>query len=534
MVSAEDRDSNLAFQNNAVLDFQIQEIMSRPEFEDARFGMEFSLLATDELIYSLNREELYNPASTMKIFTAGLVYSTLGPDFRFHTPIYRTGPIVDGVLKGDLVLQASGDLLLGGRVNPDGTINLPETDHTYGMSKTAVPVSDNPLDSLYEFAERIAASGITNIEGTIIVDDSLFVEGRDSLGGSGEYIISPIMINDNLVDVWVIPGENVDEPAILKIMPDTPYLTILNKVMTTAPGENQGEQGRGIVTPFGQKPRFENDIINPDGTHTAILSGTVVLGDKPVLCTYIIPEPARFAEIALKMVLEEKGISSNVDLLQYPDLNALSVNYTDENKVAEIVSPSLRDELLPMMKVSSNLHTAAWPYLVGAITGHEPENARKKGLKMQAEMYREAGVDLNVPLEDFQELSEIAGTRYSPKSYTNYLKYLHDQSYFDEYLTILPILGVDGISNDIDANLAAAGHVFAKTGTAMSMTRTSDGQAQGFLVKALAGFMELPNGQIVSFSVFIDYSTMNPNPASAQKAIGDIVNAVYEHMTHYV
>jgi D-alanyl-D-alanine carboxypeptidase/D-alanyl-D-alanine-endopeptidase (penicillin-binding protein 4) len=339
------------------------------------------------------------------------------------------------------------------------------------------------------------------------------------------------MINDNLVDVWVIPGENPGDPAILEIMPETPYLTILNEVTTIAPDENANRgDGSGMVTRFGQKPRFENDIINPDGTHTITLSGTVVLGDKPVLCTYIIPEPAHFAEIALKMVLEERGISSNVDLLKSPDFNALSMDYIDENKVAEIISPSIRDELLPMMKLSSNLHTAAWPYLVGAIVGHDSENAREMGFLMQAEMYRKAGVDLNAPLEDLKELSELVGIRYSPKSYSNYLKYLLDMPYFDEYLTILPVLGVDGTLRDIDPNLAAAGHVFAKTGTAMSMIRTGDGPPQGFVVKALAGFVELPDGQLVSFSVFTDYPTTNPDSAPAQKAVGDIVNAVYEHM----
>jgi D-alanyl-D-alanine carboxypeptidase/D-alanyl-D-alanine-endopeptidase (penicillin-binding protein 4) len=524
-------DSLVELNNKVALDQQIKEIISRPEFEGGDWGMEFSLPDTDETIYSLNREEFYNPASAIKIFTAGMAYAALGSDYRFHTPIYRTGPVVDGVLEGDLILQASGDLLLGGRVNPDGTLNLPETDHSYGTSADTVPVSDNPLGSFYEFAEQIAANGITKIEGNIIVDNSLYREGKDSLGGTGEYSISPMMINDNLVDVWVMPGEKEGDPATIKIMPDTPYVTIINEVTTVAPGEDStpgSTPGMITVGQFSQKPKFENDITNPDGTHTVTLFGSVKLGDVPTLCTYNIPEPARFAEIALKMVLEEMGISSNIDLLRSYDFDALSSYYKDENKVAEIVSPSLRDELLPMMKLSSNLHTAAWPYLVGAISGKDPENARIKGFEIQAEMYKQAGVDVDVPLENLQEVSEI---RYSPKSYTSYLKYLYDLPYFDEYITILPILGVDGTLSDIDPNLTAAGHVFAKTGTGMTMAKVGDAPPQAFLVKALAGFIEFPDGQIVTFSIFADYATSTPNPAPAQEAIGDIVNAVYEYVS---
>jgi hypothetical protein len=61
--------------------------------------------------------------------------------------------------------------------------------------------------------------GIRRIEGSILVDASLFREARDT-GGGVEITVSPMMINDNLVDVTVTPGRREGEPAKLHISPE--------------------------------------------------------------------------------------------------------------------------------------------------------------------------------------------------------------------------------------------------------------------------------------------------------------------------
>ncbi len=59
--------------------------------------------------------EMYNaaaampPASVTKALTAAYGLEHLGQDFRFRTRLIAMGPIVDGKLKGDLVLQGGGD-----------------------------------------------------------------------------------------------------------------------------------------------------------------------------------------------------------------------------------------------------------------------------------------------------------------------------------------------------------------------------------------------------------------------------------------
>lgn len=52
------------------------------------------------------------PASVTKTFTALYAREILGPDYRFATRLTGTGPVVDGVLQGDLILAGGGDPVL--------------------------------------------------------------------------------------------------------------------------------------------------------------------------------------------------------------------------------------------------------------------------------------------------------------------------------------------------------------------------------------------------------------------------------------
>src|ERR1700680_1045368 len=93
------------------LEQSIKKIMDRPEFAHSRFGLEFITADNGEGVYKLNESQLFVPGSTTKLLSEGAMLETLGADYRFHTKIYRTGPIgKDGTLQGDLILVASGDL----------------------------------------------------------------------------------------------------------------------------------------------------------------------------------------------------------------------------------------------------------------------------------------------------------------------------------------------------------------------------------------------------------------------------------------
>jgi len=99
------------------LDQRIQRIIDRPEFAHAIWGIELTSLDSNRVIYAINETKLFTPGSTTKLLTEGTAMGVLGADYRFTTRVYRTGPVSAGVLKGDLVLVASGDPNLSGRLS---------------------------------------------------------------------------------------------------------------------------------------------------------------------------------------------------------------------------------------------------------------------------------------------------------------------------------------------------------------------------------------------------------------------------------
>src|SRR5206468_9825673 len=103
--------------------------------------------------------------------------------------------------------------------------------------------------------------------------------------------------------------------------------------------------------------RFMGDVRNPDGTHTATITGNFPAGKPSILFKYVVPEPSRFAETVLVEALREKGITVEMSG-ERRDFMALSASYIPEQLVAEHVSPPLKEEIKVTLKVSQNLHAS--------------------------------------------------------------------------------------------------------------------------------------------------------------------------------
>src|SRR4051812_7356335 len=371
--------NNLSAQTTAFAE-RIQKVLDRPEFAHSSFGMEFYSLDSGKTIFSLNPARLMVPGSTTKLLTEGSALELLGSDYRFHTFIYRTGPIKkDGTLDGDLVLVASGDANLSNRIQPDGTLAFENEDHSYGGDESKGFPRD-PLLVIREFAQQIAAKGIKRINGHVLVDTSLFPEGDHELGTG--VVISPIVVNDNLVDVIISPGDSEGAPLTLRISPNTSYVNIINQATT---GKANSKDTINYV----------DEKANADGTRSVTLTGSVPLSSLPQMGAYPVPEPSRYAATLLVEALREKGVTAK--LLpggEKVDFKSVSSSYKPENAVAEHVSPPLREDVKITLKVSQNLHASMTPFVLGALLGKEEKPLDQAGFNAEHDFLKNAGLDL--------------------------------------------------------------------------------------------------------------------------------------------
>src|SRR5262245_28739391 len=213
---------------------RVQAIMDRPEFKHALFGIEFYSLEKGKLVYAFNADKLFTPGSPPNLLTEGTALSRLRADHCFHTRVYRTGPIgADGTLDGDLVLVASGDPNLSGRINADDTLAFENEDHSYDGDPNTRAVPGDPLLVIRRLSQQVAEKGITKIRGHVIVDIIMYREGGRELGTG--VVMSPIVVNDNIIDVVVSPGASDGAPVTFKSSPVTSYVTFVNRATTGKP-----------------------------------------------------------------------------------------------------------------------------------------------------------------------------------------------------------------------------------------------------------------------------------------------------------
>ena len=193
-------------------------LFADPAFYNAHWGVAIQSLETGELFYRRNENKGFMPASNMKLFTTAATLLLLGPDFRLKTELFSNGTLdAKGVLHGDLVIRGGADPSLSGRYH-DG-------DVTHVMKA---------------WVDSLAAKGIRSIDGRIIGDDNYLEDESMGLGWQWDDIsdyysaqISGLSFNDNCVDLHFQAGDDVGDPALLTLVPNTQYLDIENRVTST-------------------------------------------------------------------------------------------------------------------------------------------------------------------------------------------------------------------------------------------------------------------------------------------------------------
>jgi PBP4 family serine-type D-alanyl-D-alanine carboxypeptidase len=496
----------------AAVDRAVAAIQAAPQYTHANIGVEAIDLATGRVIYARSADRFFVPGSTTKLVTVGAALALLGPDHRFHTRVYRTGPVgSDGLLDGDLVLAASGDPNLSNRMRPDGTLAFNDEDHSYG-GKDVRPVDGDPLAVIDELAAQIAAHGIKRVAGRVRVDIGLFPE-KGQEGGSGVYV-SPVVVNDNVVDLMIEAGPAAGAPVGLRVQPLTGYLRVVNRATTGAAGS------KATVD-------ITSDEEGADGTHTITLTGTAPAGERGLI-PYAVPRPSRFAAVVLAEALQAHGVVAAPG----PAVVATAGEPADtdagrgaDHLVAEHVSAPFSEAARVVLKVSENLHATILPSVLGATLAAGKEGPPlQRGFDLMKQWLDGSGVDVSGASQ-----GDGAGARahFTPHFMASYLAWMARQPFAAVFRRALPVMGRDGTLADIQKSSPAAGHVFAKTGTYEGEDRLT----RAIMVdgKGLAGYVDTHSGRTLAFAAYINFArvTTQEEVANDGERLGEIASALY-------
>ncbi len=445
---------------------RIGKILARPELRGTTVGIEIRRLGNGELLYEHDAEKLLPPASTAKIVSCAGALALLGEDFRFETRIVGTGELKDGLLRGDLVMVASGDPNLSQRVTPDGKLLYVDNDHTYaGFLRNAAVVPGDPLLVLGKLATQVKAAGVKRVEGAVVVDEGIFHRLGDEVLAN----LSGACVNDNVLDVLVIPAPDAGKPPTLQVLPSHPLFSVENRVQTVSSNAGNGEPSLNIKH-RGGAGRFE-------------LVGTIPVGSRPILCVARLPDPALAAAHFLSGELSKQGIA-----VGDPPRKAARgpAAYAHLPVLARHISPPLSEAVQVILKVSHNLHAEMLPHTIGALRGSGGD--RQAGFRLIHDLLKREGIESDgVLLQSGSGLGRA--DRLSARFLVRLLEKIAAWKEGQAFYSALPMGGVDGTLASRFTRPHFRGRLRAKTGTLLYPGSLNSGML--YLSKALAGYLDL-------------------------------------------
>jgi len=467
--------------SNSELYKQIEKVIDAPAYRHATWGILVVNAKTGETVYERNPETMFAPASVTKLFTCAAALIALGEDSTTKTKVFQNGKMVGDTLRGDLILVAAGDLTFGSRFK-DGKTVFKDKDHTYansGLGDSELTDTD-PLYALNALAKQVKEAGINQIDGEILIDDRLFARTRGS--GSGPDTISPIIINDNAVDILIEPSQKAGDPAKITTRPESGFYQV-DALVTTGPAKSA--------------PAIQ---LLPVSSNQIAIRGRVPEGGKPQVRIFPVEEPALFTRALFIEALRRNNVKATAPILRpvntsFPAKDA----YPSLTQIASFTSPPLKEAITVTLKVSHNLYASTLPCLMAASRGFTTAEA---GLREERKILKELGVDIN-------QVSFGGGAGGSPADFVTpratiqLLQGMTKREEWETYKNALPVLGVDGtLAEAVSSSSPAHGKVFAKTGTLVWFDAAND---RLFLKsKALAGSMTTKSGTPLLITLYVN------------------------------
>jgi len=433
--------------DEAALRARLTEILEAPELDGARTGLHVRSVSDGHVLFDRNGQQLFNPASNMKLLTTAAALHHLGPSYVFKTEVRRDANLVDGVVRGNLYVKGYGDPTL-------------------------------TTEAMFGLVNEIALSGIRRVSGDVVIDDTFFDEVSEGPGwedetGDPAYAapIGAFSVNFNTFVARVLPGPKPGAPARVEVWPDVEMIDVRVEATTRGP-RTRTRLWVGTSSP------------KPDQIEVVVRGAIAADRVRGYSVRRRVHEPTRFAGAMLMRLLQLRGIDvgGHLRIAPIPERGTVAVTTAYSRHLSDIISL--------LNKYSNNFIAEQILKTLGAELREAP-GTWAKGTAVLSDFLRELGVDDEAyVLGNGSGLNDV--NRVSPSLITEVLMRMHQR--FDvrpEFVASLAVAGLSGTIGSRFSDTAAVSRIRAKTG---SLTGVS----------ALSGYVTTRDDRVLAFSVMMN------------------------------
>jgi D-alanyl-D-alanine carboxypeptidase/D-alanyl-D-alanine-endopeptidase (penicillin-binding protein 4) len=412
----------------------------------AQIGIKVLSVKDSQILFESNAYQRFVPAAAVKLLTAAAALKILGPNYCFETHLLTDGKIEEGVLKGNVYVEGSGDPSLSG-------------------------------DSLEDLIFQLKLRNIKEIEGDLVFDVSEFDELPLGPGWMWdeklEYRNAPLsalVINHSHVKIWVKPAHVVTMAPFVSIEPEVPDLIIENHA-TMADMEvvktNISVEKRNII---------DKDVISIDGAMS--------LRSRPLEFKIPVKNPLLYATTEFSMSLKNNQIKHRG-----------KIRFEKKPEQAQILATHLSDSVfhlvMHMLKNNDELYANCLFKKMGRVKYGKPGTWPNGSQTVRDFLV----TTCNENIFDITILDGSGESRYNmmtPHFMTAFLKYMYRQFVFSpEFVASLPVAG-------IDASLKKR----LKDYCLSAKLRVLPGTLKG--ISSLNGYVTTKDEEVLAFSIMIN------------------------------
>ncbi len=459
----------------------LKAIARDPGIHPAKIGVVVESMGTGEKIFEFNPDKPLVPASNMKLLTSAAALIVLTPDYRYETRLVTNGSVEAGVLRGDLIVEGSGDPTISGYFN-----------------------DNDPVWVFKDWTKRLSGMGIKEIRGDLFIDNSAFPEKPYGDGWNMDDVnrcfCAPrdaFTFNNNCIQLEIVPSTQKDRDFQFVMEPVSDYIRLVDKL------NSRKAAGTGTVR------------LHYKDARTLQVVGSRNPGSAATIHYVPVRYPGEFGGFVLKETLAAGGISVTGNVLCSRNCpNTADITQRKKNgplkTLAVYQSVKLSEIIKVINKLSNNLYSEMLLFTIGRTSGAAYSTGKAASITLAA--LNNAGIATDgLVMADGSGLSRY--NLVTPRQFTRLLQVMAAGPYSAHFYESLPIMSIDGTLKRRLKGSRASGLIRAKTGTING-------------VRSLSGYLTTYNNENLVFSII---SNGHPSTAAIDRVVDKIILRLLEY-----